>query len=73
MAQFDMLYHPVFHKAHIEIHHFFFFLRPHLWHMEIPRVGVKSELQLRLTPQPQQHQIQATSVTYIAACGNTGP
>ena len=24
----------------------FFFLGPHLWHMEIPRLGVKSELQL---------------------------
>ena len=24
----------------------------------------------RLTPQPQQHQIQATSVTYTEACGN---
>ena len=25
---------------------FFFFLGPHLWHMEIPRLGVKLELQL---------------------------
>ena len=25
---------------------FFFFLGPHLWHMEIPRLGVESELQL---------------------------
>ena len=25
---------------------FFFFLRPHLWHMEFPRLGVESELQL---------------------------
>ena len=25
---------------------FFFFLGPHLWHMEVPRVGVESELQL---------------------------
>ena len=24
----------------------FFFLGPHLWHMEVPRLGVKSELQL---------------------------
>ena len=24
---------------------FFFFLGPHLWHMEVPRLGVESELQ----------------------------
>ena len=23
--------------------HFFFLLRPHLWHMEVPRLGVESE------------------------------
>ena len=27
-------------------------LWPHLWHMEIPRLGVESELQLRPMPQP---------------------
>ena len=31
------------------------FLGPLLRHMEVPRLGVKSELQP--TPQPQQHQI----------------
>ena len=31
---------------------FFFILWPHLHHMEIPRLGVKLELQLRPTPQP---------------------
>ena len=25
---------------------FFYFLGPHLWHMEVPRLGVESELQL---------------------------
>ena len=45
-----------------------FFSRPHLCHMEVPGLVVKSELQ----PQPQQHWIQAPSVTYAAACGNTG-
>ena len=29
-----------------KLHTFFFFLRWHLWHMEVPRLGVKSELQL---------------------------
>ena len=47
---------------------FFVFLGPHLQHMEIPRLGVESELQLRLQPL----QIQATSVTYSTAYGNTG-
>ena len=37
----------------------FVFQRLHLWHKEIPRLGVESELQV----QPQQHHIQAESVT----------
>ena len=40
--------------------------------MEVPRLGVKSELQLRPMPQPQQHRIWAASVTYTKAHGNTG-
>ena len=40
---------------------FFPFLGPHLWHVEVPRPGVQSELQLPATPQPQQHQTQAAS------------
>ena len=52
---------------------FIFFLRLHLWHMEVPRLGVKLELQLRPRSQPQQHWIQAPSITYAAACGNTRP
>ena len=46
---------------------FFFFpliLVWHLQHMEVPRLGVESEMQLRPTPQPRQDQIQATSVTW---------
>ena len=38
----------------------------------IPRLGVESELHLRSTPQPQQHRIWATSLTYSAACCNVG-
>ena len=38
-----------------------FFLGPHLQHMEVPRLGAKSER--------QQHQIQAESVTYTTAHG----
>ena len=44
----------------------------HPLHMEVPRLEVKSELQLWPAPQPQQHQIRAESVTYITAHGNTG-
>ena len=36
---------------------FFFFLGLHLWHMEVPKLGVELELQLLATPQPQQRQI----------------
>ena len=48
---------------------FFFFLRATLGHVEVPTLGVESELQGRPTLQP--HQIGATSETYAAACGNT--
>ena len=34
--------------------------------MEVPWLGIKSELQLR--PMPQQCKIQATSATHAAAC-----
>ena len=40
----------------------FFLLWLHLQHVEVPRLGVKSEL----------HQIWATSAIYTAACDNTG-
>ena len=45
---------------------------PRLRHMEVPRLGVGLELQLRPMPQTQQHRIQAASATYAAACGNAG-
>ena len=50
---------------------FFFFLWLYLL-LEVPRLGVTSELQLQPSPQPQQHGIQAVSVTYSAVCGNAG-
>ena len=59
--------------------YFFCFLWLHLWHMEAPRLGVKSELQLTplykiwtFTPQPQQHRLQASAVTLARPHGNTG-
>ena len=51
---------------------FFFFLELHWLHMEVRRLGVESELQLRRMPQPQPHRIRAASVTCTTACGNTG-
>ena len=50
---------------------FFFFLGLHLQHTEAPRLGLNQSCSLWLTPQPQQHGIRATSVTYITAQGNT--
>ena len=47
---------------------FVFFLGPHPQHMEVPRLGVKSEPQLR--PQPQQCRIWASPSTYTIAHGN---
>ena len=40
------------------------FLGQHLQHMEVPRLGFKSE------PQPQQHRIRAVSATYTTAHGS---
>ena len=51
---------------------FFFFLWPHLRHMEVPRLGVELELQLLAYATAQQPPIQAASATYVAACCNTG-
>ena len=50
---------------------YFFFLKPHLQHMEVPGPGVEVELQLKPLSQPQQQWIQAAPATYTAACGNT--
>ena len=52
--------------------YFFFFLRPHLQHMEVPGLGIESKLPLRPTPQSQRHGIWAASVIYAAACSNAG-
>ena len=51
---------------------FFFFLRPHLWHMEVPRLGAESELQLQAYARPQQYWIRATAATYATNCSHTG-
>ena len=61
----------VFYQLLFYWNYFFsFFVRPHLWHMEIPWLGVKLELQLQPKAQLQQHHIQAASLTYDTACGN---
>ena len=50
----------------------FVFLGPHLQHMEVPRLGVESELQPPAYTKAQQLQIQAASVTYTTAHSNSG-
>ena len=51
---------------------FFFFLWPYLLPMEVPKPGVKLELQLKPTAQPGQHWIRVASSTYTTVCGNAG-
>ena len=52
---------------------FFFFLGPHPWHMEVPRLGVELKLQvlayaiITATPYP------ATSVTYTTVHATPDP
>ena len=43
---------------------FFFFLGPHLWYMEVSRLGSNQSHSCWPTPQPQQRQIRAASATY---------
>ena len=51
---------------------FFFFLGPHPWHMEVARLGVKSELQLPVYATATEMPDTAEAVTYTAAHGNSG-
>ena len=64
-----------FGLGNLKLRYFFLFLQPYLWHMEVPGLGVESELPLHAyataagqpMPQPQQHWIWAASLT------NSGP
>ena len=51
----------------------FFILWLHLWHMEVPGLGVELQLQQRPIPQSQQDRIWATSSTYTTAYSNARP
>ena len=51
---------------------FFVFLGPHLQHMEVPKLGVKSELQLPAYSTVIRCGIQAMSMTFTTAYGNLG-
>ena len=42
------------------------------WHMEVPRLGSNRSRSCQPTPQPQQHQMWATSATYTPAHSNAG-
>ena len=48
----------------------FFFLCPHLQHMEVSGLGVEWELQLPAMPRPQQCGNEAVSATSTTACSN---
>ena len=54
------------------INYFFFLFWLYLWHMDVPGLGVKLELQLWRMPQPKQRRIQVASKTYATAYGNVG-
>ena len=56
------------------LHPFFFFFLPfgvipEAYGSSWAKEGSNQSCSCQLTPQPQQHQIRATSVTYTAACG----
>ena len=50
----------------------FFFLGPHLQHMDIPRLGVELELQLLAYTTATAMRDLSHIVIYTAACGNAG-
>ena len=50
---------------------FLFFSYCHLQHMKVPRHRSNWGFCCQPMPQPQQHRIQAVSVTYTTALGNT--
>ena len=53
-----------------EINEFFSFFWLYLWRLEVPGLGVESELQLQPAPQWWQYWIPSASATYAASCGN---
>ena len=53
------------------IYFIFFFVRPHLWHMEVPKQGVESEHPAHATATARATKIQATSVTSATASSNS--
>ena len=61
-----------FHFVKLVWYIFFYLFRATPMYMEAPRLGVKSSYSCQPMPQPQQHQIQASSVTYTTAPGSTG-
>ena len=50
---------------------FFFFLGPHPWHMEVPKLGVKSELQLMAYTTATEMWDPSCDCDYATAHGNT--
>ena len=51
---------------------FFFFLGPQVWHMEVPRLEIKSELHLLAYTTDRVMEDLSSSATYTTAHRNTG-
>ena len=69
------MYHSLLIHSSIKIMCFFcfcFFFQLHLWHMEVPRLGVESELQLPTYTTATAMPDRALTVNYMAALGNAG-
>ena len=69
---FILFYLILFYLYFILFYFTLFYIYGIVCNMKFLRLGVKSELQLRPTPQLQQQQIWAASVRYTAAYGNAG-
>ena len=64
------LFLKVFEREEYLFFFFFFFLGPHLWHMEVPRVGVESELQLPAYATASVTLDLSCTGTFTIACSN---
>ena len=64
----EMIKDSILHEFYLLVHLFIFLFEGlHPQHMEVPRLGSNWCYSCQPIPQPQQHRVRATSVTYTTA------
>ena len=71
----SQILNPLCHSGNSKLLFLFFiiflFLGPHAWHMEVPKLGVQSELELPATATATATRVRASSVTYTIVHSNS--